>query len=100
MTDVTTRPWIVDDGLWARIEPLPPPWPERSSGPKPVDDRLCLQSILYVLQDIAWQLLPLELGFGSRQTCWRRLDRRQQAGVFERLHRLLLAELNAAGELD
>ncbi|MGW6202173.1 IS5 family transposase [Streptomyces sp. NPDC055089] len=98
---MTTRPWIVEDDLWARIEPLLPPWPERSPGPKPVEDRLCLQGILYVLhQDIAWQLLPLELGFGSGQTCWRRLDRWQQAGVFEQLHRLLLAELNAAGVLD
>lgn len=61
-------------------------------------DRLCLQGILYVLHnDIAWQLLPLELGFGSGQTCWRRLDRWQQAGVFDQLHRILLAELNAAG---
>ncbi|WP_374104647.1 transposase [Streptomyces sp. GESEQ-4] len=65
---MTTRPWIVDDDLWALIEPLLRPWPKRSPGPKPVDDRLCLQGILYVLhQDIAWQLLPLELGFGSGQ---------------------------------
>ncbi len=64
-------------------------------------DRLCLQGILYVLHnDIAWQLLPLELGFGSGQTCWRRLVRWQQVGVFEQMHRVLLAELNAAGELD
>lgn len=89
------------DDLWALIEPLLPPWPERSPGPKPVADRLCLQGILYVLhQDVAWQLQPLELGFGSGQTCRRRLDRRQQAGVFDRLHRILLAVLNAAGELD
>lgn len=87
--------------MWALIEPLLPPWPERSPGPRPVADRLCLQGILYVLHnDIAWQLLPLELGFGSGQTCWRRLDRWQQAGIFDRLHRILLAELNAAGELD
>ncbi|WP_327668005.1 MULTISPECIES: IS5 family transposase [unclassified Streptomyces] len=98
---MTTRPWIVDDDLWAVIEPLLPPWPARSPGPKPVEDRMCLQGILYVLhQDIAWQLLPVELGFGSGQTCWRRLDRWQQAGVFEQLHRILLAKLNAAGELD
>lgn len=98
---VSTRPWIVDDALWAVIKPLLPPWPERSPGSKPVDDRLCLQGILYVLhQDIAWQLLPLELGFGSGQTCWRRLNRWQQAGVFKQLHRILLARLNAAGELD
>ena len=83
------------------IEPLLPPWPEKSPGPRPVADRLCLQGILYVLHnDIAWQLLPLELGFGSGQTCWRRLERWQQAGVFDQLHRILLAELNAAGELD
>jgi transposase len=56
---------------------------------------------LYVLfNDVAWQLLPLELGFGSGQTCWRRLDRWQQGGVFDQLHRLLLAKLNAADELD
>ncbi|MCX4771958.1 transposase [Streptomyces sp. NBC_01260] len=87
----------MDDELWALIEPLLPPWPERS----PVSDRLCLQGILLVLyNDIAWQLLPLELGFGSGQTCWRRLDRWQKAEVFDRLHRVLLTELNAAGELD
>ncbi|WP_444968478.1 IS5 family transposase [Streptomyces phaeochromogenes] len=92
---------MVDDDLWALIEPLLPPWPQRSPGPKPVDDRRCLQGILFVLhQDIAWQLLPLELGFGSGQTCWRLLERWKRADVFDRLHRLLLSELNAAGELD
>ncbi|WP_415961815.1 IS5 family transposase [Streptomyces sp. 021-4] len=92
---------MVDDELWALIEPLLPPWPERSPGPRPVSDRLCLQGILFVLyNDIAWQLLPLKLGFGSGRTCWRRLDRWQKAGVFDRLHRILLAELHAAGELN
>ncbi|MFG2533330.1 transposase [Streptomyces sp. NPDC048516] len=98
---MSTRPWIVDDALWALIEPLLPPWPERSPGPRPVADRLCLQGILYVLyHDIAWQLLPRDLGFGSGQTCWRRLERWQQAGIFDQLHRVLLAELHAAGQLD
>lgn len=46
---VTTRSWIVADNLWALIESLLPPWPERSPGPKPVSDWLCLQGILYVL---------------------------------------------------
>ncbi|MFE9646334.1 transposase [Streptomyces sp. NPDC006365] len=88
---MSTRPWIVDDDLWALIEPLLPRWPERSSGPRPVVDRLCLQGILCVLyNDIAWQLLPLELGFGSGQTCWRRLERWQQPGIFDQLHRVLL----------
>ncbi|WP_370673345.1 hypothetical protein [Streptomyces sp. DvalAA-14] len=39
------------------------------------------------------------MGFDSGQTCWRRLYRWQKAGVFGKLHRLLLTELNAAGEL-
>ncbi|WP_435598240.1 IS5 family transposase [Streptomyces anulatus] len=96
-----TRPWIVDDELWALIEPLLPPWPERSPGPRPVSDRLCLQGIPFVLcNDVAWQLLPLQRGFGSGQTCWRRLDRWQKAGAIDRLHRVMFAELNAAGELD
>ncbi|MGW7397879.1 transposase [Streptomyces cyaneofuscatus] len=49
----------MDEDLWALIEPLLPPWPDRSPGPRPVPDRLCLQGILFVLHnDIAWQLLP------------------------------------------
>jgi transposase len=87
--------------LWALIEPLLSPRPERSPGPRPVPDRLCLQSVPYVLyNDVAWQLQPRKLEFGSAQTCWRRLERWQQADVFDQLHRILLAELNAAGELD
>ncbi|MEV0494171.1 hypothetical protein [Streptomyces atratus] len=32
-------------------------------------DRLCLQGILYVLyNDVAWQLLPLEVRFGPAAT--------------------------------
>ncbi|MGA5163947.1 transposase [Streptomyces pseudogriseolus] len=55
-----------DDDLQALIEPLLPPWPETAPGSQQVDDRLCLQGILYVLcNDISWQLLPLELGFDS-----------------------------------
>ncbi|MGW9454278.1 IS5 family transposase [Streptomyces sp. NPDC055632] len=91
----------MDDDLWALIEPLLPRWPEKAPGPRPMPGRLCLQGILYALyNDIAWQLLPLELGFGSGQTCWRRLERWQQAGAFDQLHRVLLARLHAAGELD
>lgn len=37
---MSVRPWIVDDDLWALIEPLLPPWPQKAPGPKPVDGRL------------------------------------------------------------
>jgi transposase len=49
---------------------------------------------------IAWQRLPQELGYGSGMTCWRRLHEWQQAGVFFRLHELLLAKLRQANPLD
>jgi len=70
-----SKAWIVDDQLWAVIEPLLPPWPDKAPGPRPVPDRQCLQGILFVLHTgIAWRHLPLELGFGSGSTCYRRLD--------------------------
>jgi transposase len=33
-------------------------------------------------------------------TCWRRLRDWHQAGIWDQLHRLLLAELRKAGRLD
>jgi transposase len=96
-------PWVVSDALWERVEPLLPKKQRRFRYPgrKPLPDREALQGILFVLQTgIAWRHLPLELGFGSGSTCYRRLDEWQQAGVWERLHALLLAELRAAGELE
>jgi 2-keto-3-deoxy-L-rhamnonate aldolase RhmA len=33
-------------------------------------------------------------------TCWRRLRDRHEAGVWDALHELLLAELHAADQLD
>ncbi|WP_330294150.1 IS5 family transposase [Streptomyces griseorubiginosus] len=98
---MSSKPRIVDDQLWSLVEPLLPKWPERSPGPRPVDDRRCLRGVLFVLYTgITWQQLPMELGFGSGQTCWRRLGRWREAGVFEALHQRLLAELNAAGQID
>jgi transposase len=47
-----------------------------------------------------WEFLPQELGFGSGMTCWRRWRDGQQAGVWDRPHQLLLAELHAGKQLD
>src|SRR6266511_951868 len=100
---VAFAPWIVSDALWERVEPLLPRVERRFRYPgrKRLPDRQALQGILFVLQTgIAWRHLPLELGFGGGSTCYRRLDEWQQAGVWERLHEALLAELRAAGELE
>ena len=100
---MAAAPWIVSYDLWELIEPLLPTRERRFRYPgrRRFDDRLALQGILFVLHTgIAWQQLPAELGFGSGVTCWRRLDEWQRAGVWERLHALLLARLRAAGELE
>jgi transposase len=100
---VAVAPWIVSDGLWERIEPLLPKVERRFRYPgrKRLPDRRALQGILFVLHTgIAWRHLPLELGFGGGSTCSRRLDEWQRAGVWERLHALLLSELRAAGEIE
>src|SRR6266545_150569 len=100
---MAVAPWIVSDGLWERIEPLLPRVERRFRYPgrKRLPDRQALQGILFVLHTgIAWRHLPAELGFGGGSTCYRRLDEWQRAGVWERLHALLLSELRAAGELE
>jgi transposase len=103
MPVATSRPWDVPDGLWELVEPLLPKTTRRFRYPgrKRIGDREALSGILFVLYTgIAWRHLPLELGFGSGATCRRRLDEWQQAGVWDRLHELLLARLQQAGEIE
>src|SRR5438874_7532088 len=100
---MAVAPWIVSGKLWELVEPLLPVKERRFRYPgrKRLPDREALQGILFVLHTgISWTHLPLELGFGSGVTCWRRLDEWQRAGVWERLHELLLARLRAAGEIE
>jgi len=94
--------WSVSDELWELVEPLLPKRKRsRPGGRRRHPDRLTLSGILFVLHTgIAWRHLPAELGFGSGVTCWRRLDEWQRAGVWERLHELLLERLRAAGQIE
>jgi transposase len=93
----------VPDELWERIQGLLPVRQRRHRWPgrKPLDDRACLNGILFVLlTGITWQQLPQQLGYGSGMTCWRRLRDWQAADVWDQLHQLLLAELHAADRID
>jgi transposase len=103
MSMAISKPWDVSDRLWELIEPLLPKTTRRFRYPgrKRIGDRETLSGILFVLYSgIAWRHLPLELGFGSGATCYRRLDAWQKAGVWDRLHQLLLVQLHQAGELE
>src|SRR5271169_6046587 len=95
---------LLPDELWKRIEPLlPPPKPRRFRYPgrKPIDNRKALIGIIFVLKTgIPWEDLPREMGCGSGMTCWNYLKARQGAGVWEKLHRVLLAELREADKID
>ena len=92
---------LVPDDLWEAIAPLLPRERPKPKGGRPrCDDRLALAGIIFVLRSgIPWEMLPREFGC-SGMTCWRRLAEWHAAGVWQRLHELLLAELHAAGKLD
>jgi transposase len=94
---------LVDNTLWAAIEPLlpRPTRRRRHPGRKPLDDRKILTGILFVLMSgIPWEMLPKEMGCGSGMTCWRRLRAWEKAGVWKNLHRVLLSELRGAEKID
>lgn len=93
---------LLPDALWAELEPLLPPPPPRPKGGRPrLPDRAVLTGILFVLRSgLPWEMLPREMGCGSGMTCWRRVRDWQQAGVWARLHRVLLDRLGRANAID
>lgn len=93
---------LVSDELWEAIEPLLPKEPPKHKGGRPrVPDRAALAGIVFVLKTgIPWEMLPKETGCGSGSTCWRRLRDWQEAGVWRRLHRVLLDRLGEADRID
>ena len=95
------KPLLTED-LWQRIEPLiPKRKPSRKGGRPRIPDRAALIGILFVLRSgVQWEYLPQEMGCGSGMTCWRRLHEWQAAGVWARLHRVLLERLQEADQID
>jgi transposase len=95
---------LVSDERWDLLQPLLPPRKPRRfryPGRKPIDDRKALTGIRFVLKTaIPWQDLPVEMGCGCGMSCWRRLAAWQQAGVWFRLHHVLLRKLDAADKID
>jgi transposase len=93
---------LVSDELWEIVEPLLPPEEPKPEGGRPrIDDRAALSGIIFVLKSgIPWEMLPKEMGCGSGMSCWRGLKERQEAGVWERLHLVLLDRLGEADQVD
>jgi len=104
--DIDTRAvtdTVLTDELWQRLEPLLPVQQRRFRYPGRLrtSDRAALEGILFVARTgISWNDLPTAVFGASGATCWRRLKQWYEAGVWQQLHELLLAELRAAGRLD
>jgi transposase len=93
---------LLSDELWEIIEPI---LPKQQISPKggrpPVNNRDALTGILFVLKTgIPWEYLPQEMGCGSGMTCWRRLRDWQKAGIWDKIHRILLNKLRWADQID
>jgi transposase len=92
---------LVPDELWELVEPLlPKRTPSPKGGHPPVDERVCLTGILFVLKTgIPWEDFPQEMGCCG-MTLWNRLDEWRKAGVWDALHRLLLDKLRGEDAID
>jgi transposase len=93
---------LVSDDLWELIAPILPKRARSRKGGRPaLGDRKVLTGIIFVLKTgIPWEALPQEMGCGCGMSCWRRLRDWQAAGVWERLHLLLLDGLQGAEAID
>lgn len=93
----------VPELLWREVEPLIPV-PERRfryPGRKRHCERACLEGILTVLRwGIPWAELPRTPGRPSGQTCWRRFDQWQRAGVWPQLVERLQLRLANGNRID
>ncbi|WP_405983337.1 IS5 family transposase [Streptomyces sp. NBC_00872] len=93
---------LVPDGLWDLVAPLLPSFTLRrqGGGTSPLDERAVFTAVVYVLTSgCAWRHLPPTFGV-SPATAHRRFTAWTKAGLWRRLHRAVLDELGARGELD
>ena len=87
---------VLTDDLWAEIAPLlPKNEPSPKGGGQWVDDRACLEGVLWVLRTgLGWQRMPTQYPSGS--TCWRRMQAWAGNGALAEVHAKLAARAAAA----
>jgi transposase len=93
-----SRERVLTDGQWERIVPLMPSSDGVKSRPFR-DHRLVVEGVIYRFRTgIAWRDLPAS--FGPWQTVWKRHHRFSVDGTWDKIHARLLAQADAAGEID
>ncbi|MFD8570513.1 IS5 family transposase [Streptomyces sp. NPDC059639] len=93
---------LVPDGLWEIFQDVAPEPPIRvqGGGRRRCDDRAVLAAIIFVATSgCTWRQLPPVFG-ASWQTVHRRFTAWSAARVWAKLHRVVLDQLGANGELD
>ena len=91
---------LLSETQWQKIQPLLPKLKRRRRGRPAKSNRVVLEGILWVLKTGArWRDLPKEIGV-SPSVCWKRLHRWDQQGVWLRIWRAFLSELDQRGRLD
>ena len=85
---------------WSKIAAfLPEPQPSPKGGQTPIPNRPCFEGILWVLRSGArWRDVPKKYPSGS--TCWRRLRDWEEQGLWMKIWRAFLAELDEQDRLD
>lgn len=91
---------VVTDKLWSRVQPhLPVHVPSPKGGRPWVDDRECLEGILWLLRTgSGWGDIPLDLP--SPSTCWRRLQEWAGEDCLDAIQAAVLEELDELGRID
>ena len=93
-----SRMSVLSDAQWARIEPLMPSSDGQRGRPFR-SHRGVVEGIVYRYRaGLPWRDLPAE--FGPWQTVWKRHRRFSGDGTWDRILNQLLAEADAAGEID
>lgn len=93
-----SRKRVLTDAQWERIEPLMPSSDGVKSRPFR-DHRQVVEGVIYRFRTgIAWRDLPAS--FGPWQTVWKRHRRFSADGTWDKIHARLLAEADAAGQVE
>jgi transposase len=93
-----SRERALSDAQWERIAPLMPSSDGVKSRPFR-DHRQVVEGVIYRFRTgLAWRDLPP--AFGPWQTVWKRHHRFANDGTWDRIHARLLAEADAADDID